>query len=70
MHDERKKAPILYFARCGWCGAYEGTVDPGEACAQDPDTGEFIGPHQFGVYERVETPEGSGVEAEPDHLPF
>lgn len=57
----------LYRLRCGWCGAYEGTVDPGEACAQDPNTGEFIGPHEFGVYERapspVSTPEREGADA-------
>lgn len=37
----------LYAARCGWCGAYEGIVDPEEPCAKDPATGEYIGPHQF-----------------------
>lgn len=34
-------------ARCGWCGAYEGTVDPTEPCAKDATTGEYIGPHEF-----------------------
>lgn len=52
----------LYRNRCGWCGAYEGTVDPTEPCAKD-ETG-YIGPHQFGVYEPVSrhpkaSPEGA-----------
>ena len=40
--------------RCGWCGAYEGTVDPNETCteAKDPHTGEPYGPHQFAPTER------------------
>lgn len=37
----------LYTMRCGWCGAYEGTVDPNEPCASDGEG--YIGPHQFGV---------------------
>lgn len=44
----------LYRRRCGWCGAYAGTVDPTEPCAKDHNTGEYIGPHHFGVYEQVE----------------
>jgi len=45
--------PNLYVRRCGWCGAYEGTVPFGEPCqsATDPATGEIMGPHQFGVWE-------------------
>lgn len=46
---------VLYVARCGWCGAYEGTVDPTEPCAED-DLGNPIGPHQFEVYERLAAP--------------
>lgn len=44
-------AETLYTMRCGWCGAYEGTVDPTEPCAKDSNTGEYIGPHQFGITE-------------------
>ena len=47
-------AQTLYAMRCGWCGAYEGTVDPSEPCAQD-ETG-YIGPHQFGVLEGYTDP--------------
>ena len=47
---------VVYYLRCGWCGAYEGTVDPTEPCARDHDTGEYIGPHQFEVYERKPSP--------------
>lgn len=43
----------IYYRRCGWCGAYDGTVDPQEPCARDSDTGEYIGPHEFGVVEPV-----------------
>lgn len=39
--------------RCGWCGVYKGEVDPFEPCARDHSTGEFIGPHQFGIVEPV-----------------
>lgn len=73
--SQREPTPVLYFCRCGWCGAYEGTVDPGEACAQDPATGEYIGPHQFGVYERVYAPveaptEPSLLQESDDDVPF
>lgn len=54
----------LYRRRCGWCGAYEGTVDPKEPCAKD-EIG-YIGPHQFEVLEAVVsgsgTPQGEGEE--------
>lgn len=45
----------LYWNRCGWCGAHEGTVNPDAACdgARDHMTGEPLGPHQFGAYELV-----------------
>lgn len=55
------KGRDLYFLRCGWCGAYDGTVDPDEPCAKD-ETG-YIGPHQFGVYERA-----PDLSAAPDLL--
>lgn len=47
----------LYRRRCGWCGAYEGTVDPKEPCAKD-EIG-YIGPHQFEVLEAVVSGSGS-----------
>ena len=47
-------AQTLYTMRCGWCGAYKGTVDPTEPCAMDGD--EYIGPHQFGTLEVFTTP--------------
>lgn len=50
--DYETEGAILYYARCGWCGAYEGTVSPSEPCAIE--NGEYIGPHQFGVFERKE----------------
>ena len=46
--------PTLYAMRCGWCGAYKGTVDPTEPCAMDGDG--YIGPHQFGTLEVFTTP--------------
>lgn len=54
-------AATLYHLRCGWCGAYEGTVNPGEPCAKDSDKGEYIGPHQFGIYERAHPPTDTGA---------
>jgi hypothetical protein len=59
-------ARTLYALRCGWCGAYEGTVDPAEPCARDNDTGDYIGPHQFGIYEQYSPPVAQ--EREPAHL--
>lgn len=71
-----ERTPVLYFCRCGWCGAYEGTVDPNEACPIDPATGEPLGPHQFGIYERLAAPDEdvprpshAGADL-PDGLPF
>lgn len=49
--DDAPPSATLYRRRCGWCGAYEGAVDPKEPCAKD-ETG-FIGPHQFGPLEAV-----------------
>lgn len=46
-----RERPTIYYARCGWCGAYEGTVPATEPCAQDSDTGEYTGRHQFGIFE-------------------
>lgn len=46
----------VYWRRCGWCGAYEGEVDPREPCARDVATGDYIGPHQFGPLEPVARP--------------
>lgn len=48
--DEGPAEPKLYRNRCGWCGSFEGTVDPNEPCPIDED-GEPLGPHQFGVFE-------------------
>lgn len=57
VHEDREPvAETLYAMRCGWCGAYEGTVDPAEPCARDSNTGEYIGPHQFGVVEHFPGP--------------
>lgn len=56
---ERDSEPVpetLYTMRCGWCGAYEGAVDPAEPCAQDSGTGEYSGPHQFTVVEAYPDP--------------
>lgn len=43
LRSHRETGRTLYVARCGWCGAYEGTVDPREPCARDSNTGEYIG---------------------------
>ena len=42
--EDKRQLPA---SRCGWCGAYEGTVDPKEPCVRDLQTGEYLGPHQF-----------------------
>lgn len=56
--SEASGARTLYYRRCGWCGAYEGTVDPDEPCNEavgtDPDGEPYImGPHQFGPLEEA-----------------
>lgn len=71
--DEGPAVPKLYRNRCGWCGAFEGTVDPNEPCPIDED-GDPLGPHQFGIYEAV-TLEGDADDAEAsqeveDDCPF
>jgi len=71
--SEMRECPdgaILYVRRCGWCGAYEGTVPSNEPCSNaiDDSTGECIGPHQFGPLEEVDRPTEDALRARVEEL--